>query len=346
MEAGQHRARLSRDLADRLATRAAAPADVIVTAGDDPSGERVQQLIDRHGARIKKRLRTAVVLEVSGEQLETLSADTDVVSVSGDVPVRAMGVTAEAIGADQVWQGGAFAGLRSYTGRGIGVAVIDTGVDAMHPRLRGHVVLSLDFTRGLRLGGSDENGHGTHVASLVREVAPNAHVISLKAMGADGSGKTSSVLEAFDWLIENRRLWNIKVVNVSLGHPVMESERDDPLCQAVRRATEAGILVTVAAGNLGKTPEGTADCRRDHVAGELALGADRRRAEHEADGAAVGRPDGDLQLARADGDRRRAEAGAGGAGEPAGGRGAAGRRICRGRIRTAWSAARRTCRWR
>jgi serine protease AprX len=152
---------------------------------------------------------------------------------------------------------GPYVGLRAYTGRGVGVAIIDTGIDATHPRLRGRVALSLDFTRGLRLGGRDENGHGTHVASLVREVAPQAHLVSLKAMGADGSGQTSNVLEALDWIMENRKLWNIKVVNISLGHPVLESEKDDPLCQAVKRATEAGILVTVAAGNWGKTPEGT-----------------------------------------------------------------------------------------
>ncbi len=95
---------------------------------------------------------------------------------------------------------GPIRGCARYTGRGIGVAIIDTGIDANHPRLRGSVALSLDFTRGLRLGGRDENGHGTHVASLVREVAPGAHLISLKAMGADGSGQTSNVLEAFDWI--------------------------------------------------------------------------------------------------------------------------------------------------
>ncbi len=75
-------------------------------------------------------------------------------------------------------------------------------------------------------------------------------------MGADGSGQTSDVIEAIDWAIDNRRQWNIRIINVSLGHPVMESEKDDPLCQAVQRATDAGILVTVAAGNVGKLADG------------------------------------------------------------------------------------------
>ena len=253
VEAGQHRARLSRDLSERLAGRGGAATDIIVSGTDD----EVQTIATRYGARVKKRLQGRVVLEVTAGQLQDLSQDSDVAAVSGDVPVRAMAsVSAEAIGADQVWEG-VSRGMRGFTGRGIGVAIIDTGIDARHPALRGRVVLSLDFTSARRNRNRDENGHGTHIAGIVRDIAPGAHSISLRAMGADGSGQTSSVLEAFDWAIEHRREWNIKIINVSLGHPVMESERDDPLCQAVRRATDAGILVTVAAGNAGKTLEGT-----------------------------------------------------------------------------------------
>ena len=220
----------------------------------------MQALATRYGARVKKRLRNAAVLEVSGGQLRDLSEDAEVASVSGDVPVRTMStVTAEAIGADQVWAG-AFEGLRGFTGRGIGVAVIDTGVDARHPYLGNRVALSLDFTgnRVERARGRDENGHGTHVAGIIRDVAPGAHIVSLKAMGADGSGFTSNVLEALQWAIDNKRAWNLKIVNISLGHGVMESEKDDPLCQAVQRATDAGLLVTVAAGNVGKMSDGRA----------------------------------------------------------------------------------------
>ncbi len=256
VEAGQQRAHLSKDLSDRLAARVEAPTDVIVAGSD----EQIEALATRYGARVKKRLRNAAVLEVSGGQLRDLSEDAEVASLSGDVPVRAMAtVTAEAIGADQVWTG-ASQGLRGFTGRGIGVAVIDTGVDARHPYLASRVALSLDFTGASvqRSPGRDENGHGTHVAGIIRDIAPGAHIVDLKAMGADGSGFTSNVIAALNWAIDNKAAWNLKIVNISLGHGVMESENDDPLCQAVQRATDAGMLVTVAAGNVGKLPDGRA----------------------------------------------------------------------------------------
>ena len=64
------------------------------------------------------------------------------------------------------------------------------------------------------------------------------------------------MIEAIDWAIANRRAYNIRIINLSLGHPVFESYLDDPLCRAAQRAADAGILVVAAAGNFGKTEDG------------------------------------------------------------------------------------------
>jgi serine protease AprX len=87
-------------------------------------------------------------------------------------------------------------------------------------------------------------------------MAPGAHIVSLRVLGDDGSGVASDVIEAIDWAVENRRAYNIRIINLSLGAPVVQPYRDDPLCEAVQRAVAAGIVVVAAAGNHGRTPDG------------------------------------------------------------------------------------------
>lgn len=253
-EAGGPRARLSRDLADRLASGRDGLSSIIVSG----TPEKVAGLAARHGARVKKAIHGGAVLEVTTGQLAAMSEDPELDHASGDVPVsRAMAVTTESTGATQVW-GDAI--TRGFTGRGVGVAVIDSGV-ARHKDLRARIVASVDFT-GRR--GEDAFGHGTHIAGIIAGggdagyagIAPGAHVISLRVLGADGSGRTSDVIDAIDWAVAHRAEYRIRVINLSLGHAVLESYRDDPLCAAVQRAVDAGIVVVAAAGNLGKTSDG------------------------------------------------------------------------------------------
>ena len=115
-------------------------------------------------------------------------------------------------------------------------------------------------------------GHGTHIGATIagnaphrrtpqgwtwfRGVAPGAHLISLRAIGADGMGTASMVMDAIDFAIRNRKRFNIRVINLSLGGAAEESYRDDPMCKAVERAVHAGIVVVVAAGNRGKDEQG------------------------------------------------------------------------------------------
>ena len=111
-EAGARRARLSQDLVERLASGRTDATRVIIS-GD---AARIQAIAQRHGGRIKKHLRGAAVVEFAGDRLHEVSQDADVDHLSGDVPVRRlMSVTAETIGADQLWRGGV-ASAEGYTG--------------------------------------------------------------------------------------------------------------------------------------------------------------------------------------------------------------------------------------
>src|SRR5688572_15553963 len=254
------RARLSQDLARLAATNGDfQPTDVILTA----SQERVDRLAARHGLTVLQRLSTGALLRVPANRLAEVAGDREVGSLSGNYVVSGqMGVTNQAIGADQVQ-----AGLLGtpVTGKGIGVAVIDSGV-ANVPELRGRIAASMDFTnaRGQAL---DYYGHGTHVAGIIaaagqnvnddtRGVAPGAHIINLKVLDAKGKGYVSNVIAAIDWAIANRQKFGIRILNLSLGAPVLQSCADDPLCQAVERAHRAGLVVVASAGNFGKDANG------------------------------------------------------------------------------------------
>src|ERR1051326_2537700 len=270
LAAQAYRARMSSEIANRLTHRVEASSEIIVSTA---SGN-VDTLALRYGVRVKKYIQGGAVLEATGGQIDALTQDPDVAHVAANsIVYRMMAVTTQATGADQAWAG--LEHLRGITGRGVGVAVIDSGVFP-HPALRDRIVASVDFTGSSTVSKPrDAYGHGTHVAGIIAEsgadgysgMAPGAWIVNLKALGDDGSGKSADVIDAIDWAIRNRRQYNIRVINLSLGHPIFESYVDDPLCQAAQRAIDAGILVVAAAGNCGKTSDG-----RPVVGGVIAPG--------------------------------------------------------------------------
>ena len=111
----------------------------------------------------------------------------------------------------------------------------------------------------------DLYGHGTAVAGIIAAggntdadwvgVAPGAFLVDVRVINGQGFGQTSKLIQAMDWVIENRERYNIRVVNLSLGHAPLESYTMDPLCQAAERMVAAGIVTVASAGNLGKTDE-------------------------------------------------------------------------------------------
>ncbi|AZM44796.1 hypothetical protein DMB38_02265 [Streptomyces sp. WAC 06738] len=154
------------------------------------------------------------------------------------------------IGAPEVWDAG-------LSGAGVDVAVLDSGVDADHPDLRGRVAGAVDFTgEGTT---EDRNGHGTHVASLVagsgaasggarKGVAYGARLLSGRVLDGEGQGRASWVIAGMQWATEQ----GADVVNLSLGGTAPEHPENDPVARALDTlAAETGTLFVVAAGNSG-----------------------------------------------------------------------------------------------
>src|SRR5881296_2305924 len=207
--------------------------------------------------------------KISAGSLEQLAADSNVERISGDLPVRAhMDVAYRAIRGDQAatlsgWWG------TGLTGKGVGIALVDTGVQLHQDFKRPYgskPIVEVEIV-GHETGLADYFGHGTHVAGILygngyassdslsfrtfRGLAPDAQLISVRALAPDGTGRTSDIIKGIDWVVKNASTYNIRVLNLSLGHPVYESYKTDPLCRAVASAVRKGIVVVVAAGNDG-----------------------------------------------------------------------------------------------
>jgi serine protease AprX len=83
-------------------------------------------------------------------------------------------------------------------------------------------------------------------------VAPGAHLVSLLVLDDAGAGQSADVIAALDWVLQNKEQYNIRVANLSLGHPVVEAAAEDPLVQAAEAVWNAGVIVVCPAGNAGR----------------------------------------------------------------------------------------------
>jgi serine protease AprX len=244
----------------------------VIVQGDRPG---LQSMRGRLQRALRREVEGASALELTRAEYEKLALDPSVAHISQDLPVVAdMAVTNKVTRADAIWAGTpgllGLGGVPGYQGAGIGVAVIDSGI-APHSAIGSRVVARVNLVSSEPGVTGDPFGHGTHVAGMIGGAgsaasrvttaytggsAPAVRFIDVRVLGRTGTGYTSDVLAGIDWAIANRQKYGIRVINLSLGHPVAESYKTDPLCIAVERAVKAGIVVVVSAGNYGLTATG------------------------------------------------------------------------------------------
>jgi serine protease AprX len=232
-----------------------------------------------------------LALQMTAAQAQSLAANPDVHSVSLNAAVTtqslppnfhipmfpgSQGVSSaqlqttydETLGVTPLWKYG-------VTGTGVGVAVIDTGIDGALPDFSGTngqsrvIVSAVDNAEAKT--ATDGYGHGTDVAGIIAGngenrpgsdplhgqyigVAPNANLISLKVSDESGNTTVLDVIYALQFAVEHQAQYNIRVVNLSLDSATPQSYRTDPLDAAVEATWLHGIVVVAAAGNRGNTP--------------------------------------------------------------------------------------------
>ena len=148
---------------------------------------------------------------------------------------------------------------KSATGAGVKIAILDTGIDASHPDLAGHVKRRLDLIDGdfnpddVGNGIDDDGdgqvdeavGHGTHIAGIVRLVAPDATILSYRVLDSDGRGTVFGVAEAIRHAVDD----GADVINLSFGSK--DKLDSTVLKDAIKYAKDSQVIIVAAAGNEG-----------------------------------------------------------------------------------------------
>ncbi|HKG96882.1 MAG TPA: S8 family peptidase, partial [Pyrinomonadaceae bacterium] len=258
---------------------------IILQLNATPTG-RLNALLQRNGVRVKEEFEEfqSAVVELPSSVLTQLAEFDEVEFISLDREVRLLGHVEKTTGAAYMRTQ---SGNSGFKGKDVNIAVLDSGIDKDHHQIGSRIETQLDFTGEGRL--DDVYGHGTHVAALAAGldhvahgaytgVAPEARVINLRVLNSQGLGAVSNVLKGLNWILapvdptkplgeKNYQKYRIKVVNLSLGTPAVDSYKDDPLCIAARRLVNSGIVVVAAAGNNGTDATGRKIYGRIHSPG-------------------------------------------------------------------------------
>ncbi|GAX91575.1 peptidase S8 [Effusibacillus lacus] len=204
--------------------------------------------------------------ELTKGQIDALQKMPFVKQVEYDMPVEVTMNTAKTwFGSEKASTDFGLTGDRdgnptSYSKNDVVVAIIDTGIDGAHADLDGGKIIGWKDLVNNQTTPYDDNGHGTHVGGIVagtgegnaayKGVAPGAALVGIKVLDKRGSGSMSTVDAGINWAIQNKDVYGIKVINLSLGTSG-SSDGTDSTSTAVNTAFANGILPVVAAGNSG-----------------------------------------------------------------------------------------------
>jgi len=207
--------------------------------------------------RYELPLINAYAVEIPGGKLNDIARSDAIHYIADDMRIRStMDIASRVVEADK-------AQAQGYTGKDVGIAILDTGVYP-HPDLtrpRNRLIAFKDFVND-KGSPYDDNGHGTFVAGIAagngyasqgkyKGIAPQANIIGVKVMDARGDGSTSDIVAGMQWVVDNAAKYNIKVMSLSLGATPSASSQRDALSSAVDGVWRRGILVVAAAGNDG-----------------------------------------------------------------------------------------------
>jgi serine protease AprX len=231
--------------------------------------QRAETSVRNRGGQVSgsSSLLGATVASLTPAEIRSLATDPSIARIHIDADVKAASVaeTSDAnpaptaitfqqtIGALDAWNAG-------DTGQGVTVAVLDTGIDNHNFTAFGaRVKARVDFVDPANPAQGDPAGHGTHVAGIIGAsraapapgVAPDASLVSVRVLDANGSSRLSTVIRGLEWVVARKKSMGIRVVVLALGAPAVTGYREDPLAAVAELAWRSGLVVVTAAGNGG-----------------------------------------------------------------------------------------------
>lgn len=239
-------------------------------------GEKAaKKVVKAHGGKVTGHVPFihGLVVKLPAKQAKALAKETKVVGLTLNSRVHSTGLDASKLAtsypkttkADKVW-------ARGFTGAGIGVGVIDTGIAGDQPDFKdaagnSRIVANVITSPAAKTAG-DGFGHGTHVAGIIAGdssnraandpfkgkyvgIAPGANLIAIKASDDAGNSTVLDVINGIAFAVDHKAQFNLRVLNLSLAADTPQSYKTDPLDAAVEYAWQKGIVVVVASGNRG-----------------------------------------------------------------------------------------------
>ena len=236
---------------------------VIVMTGK-ATGQRAADNVNAHRGKVTSDLSVAdaVAADIPVSELDDLQRDAGVVVVP-NITVDVTGVAETMRLPASVYPsttGATTLATTGFTGRGVTVAVLDTGISRL-PDFGSRLIAGVDLS-GEGDPFKDSYGHGTFVSGLIAGngassgglyagEAPGANLVSIKVAGATGATDLATTISGIQWAVANRNALNISVLNISMGAAPFPSSVTNPLDRAVEAAWNAGIVVVTSAGNTG-----------------------------------------------------------------------------------------------
>jgi serine protease AprX len=208
----------------------------------------------------------ASVAELTPAEIRALAADPSVGRIHIDSEVTATAVSGaddatglptpivfqRTIGATEAWQDG-------ITGKGVTVAILDTGIDNSSNAFGARVKARVDLIDPAHPAQGDPAGHGTHLAGIIAAgrnapspgIAPDADLVSVRVLDKNGSSRLSTVILGLEWVVAHKSALGIRVVVLALGAPAHGGYQHDPLAAVAEIAWRSGLVLVTAAGNDG-----------------------------------------------------------------------------------------------